>query len=71
MDHFNAKYGGKDKVNTVKDQYGTTFTWIDGEYSCYVRHTDSTGAGTDILLLSVQKSLYIIIGINIRGLHQI
>jgi hypothetical protein len=55
VDHFNAKYGGKDKFKAVKDQYGTTFTWIDGEYSCYVRYTDSTG--TDMLLLSVQKSL--------------
>lgn len=55
VDYYNSKYGSKDKFKAVKDQYGTTFTWVDGEYSCYVRYTDSTG--TDMILLSVQKSL--------------
>lgn len=55
LEHFNSKYGTKDKFKVVKDQYGTTFTWVDGEYSCYVRYSDSSGI--DTLTLSVQKSL--------------
>jgi hypothetical protein len=53
--HYTNLYSGKDKFKTVKDQNGTTFTWVDGEYKCYVRYTDSVG--TDMLLLSIQKEL--------------
>ncbi|KAF0091758.1 MAG: hypothetical protein FD141_1547 [Fusobacteria bacterium] len=53
--HYNNLYSGKDKFKTEKDQYGTTFTWVDGEYKCYVRYTDSVS--TDMLLLSIQKEL--------------
>lgn len=53
--HYNGLYSNKADYKEVKDQYGTTFTWVEGEYKCYVRYTDSVG--TDMLLLSVQKSL--------------
>ncbi len=54
VDYYNGKYGDKEKFKAVKDQYGTTFTWIDGDYKCYVRYTDSEK--TDMLLLSIQES---------------
>lgn len=53
--HYTNLYSGKEKFKTEKDQYGTTFTWNDGEYKCYVRYTDSVS--TDMLLLSIQKNL--------------
>lgn len=55
VEHFNSKYGLKDKFKSIKDQYGTTFSWVDGEYNCSVRYSDSTGI--DSLTLTVQKSL--------------
>lgn len=53
--HYNGLYSKKADYKEVKDQFGTTFTWTEGEYKCYVKYSDSVG--TDTLLLSIQKSL--------------
>lgn len=55
IEHFNSKYGSKDEFKSIKDQYGTTLSWVDGEYNCSVRYSDSSGI--DSLTLSVQQSL--------------
>ena len=54
-EHYKNLYGTKDGYKEVTDQYGTTFSWNEGEYKCVVYHGDSTG--TDTLLLTVEKEL--------------
>lgn len=55
LEHFNNNYGKKDKFKAEEDQYGTTFSWVDGEYNCSVRYSDSSGI--DSLTLLIQKPL--------------
>ncbi len=53
--HYHDLYSSKEGYQEVKDEYGTDFSWTDGEYKCSVRLSDS--AGTDMLLLTIEKNM--------------
>ncbi|MDD2370399.1 MAG: hypothetical protein PHQ32_00155 [Firmicutes bacterium] len=53
--HYHDLYSSKDNYKEEKDEYGTDFSWKDGEYNCSVSFSDSVG--TDMLLLTVEKDM--------------